>query len=84
MHPEGHDMLNQKAKVQGLVLNKLTAFHEAEFTFSPGINVFIGANSTGKSHVMKIIYSLLKVCETADLAGINSRSELEKATKDKS
>lgn len=76
-------MLNQNAKVKNLALNKFTAFNEAEFAFSPGINVLIGANSTGKSHVMKIIYSLLKLCERADLAGIRAQSELEKGLKDK-
>jgi energy-coupling factor transporter ATP-binding protein EcfA2 len=76
-------VLNQNLKLQNLALNKFTAFNEAEFTFSPGINVLIGANSTGKSHVMKILYSLLKLCERADLAGIRAQSELEKGLKDK-
>lgn len=76
-------MLNQNPKVQNLALNKFTAFNEAEFSFSPGINVFIGANSTGKSHVMKLIYSLLKVCERAHLTGTQTRLDLEKRLKDK-
>ncbi len=37
------------------------------FDFSPGINVLIGANSTGKSHVLKALYTLLKVAEEAQL-----------------
>lgn len=53
-------------KVQKLVLEQFTAFGErAEFAFSPGINVFIGANSTGKTHALKALYTLLKVCERA-------------------
>jgi AAA15 family ATPase/GTPase len=51
--------------VQGLRLQNFTTFEEAEFAFSPGINVLIGANATGKTHVLKSIYSILKVCETA-------------------
>lgn len=50
-------------KVQSLSLENFTAFEKASFDFCPGINVLIGANATGKSHVMKIIYILLKVCE---------------------
>jgi predicted ATPase len=47
--------------VTRLSLKDFSAFHEAEFTFSPGLNVLIGANATGKSHVMKLIYSVLKM-----------------------
>lgn len=50
-----------KAKVNALSLNQFTAFENANFDFSPGINVLIGANSTGKTHLMKIIYTILKV-----------------------
>lgn len=50
-------------KVQSLWLENFTAFEEARFDFCPGINVLIGANATGKSHVMKVIYTLLKICE---------------------
>ncbi|MFQ5617159.1 MAG: ATP/GTP-binding protein, partial [Anaerolineales bacterium] len=54
------------SKVQQLSLHQFMAFDEkTSFEFSPGINVFIGANSTGKSLVMKAIYALLKICETA-------------------
>jgi energy-coupling factor transporter ATP-binding protein EcfA2 len=37
-----------------------TAFEEADFSFAPGINVLIGENGTGKSHVLKSIYALIK------------------------
>ena len=30
-----------------------TVFDHAEFTFSPGVNVLIGKNGTGKTHVLK-------------------------------
>lgn len=50
-------------RVQSLFLENFTAFEEASFDFCPGINVLIGPNGTGKSHVMKVIYMLLKVSE---------------------
>ena len=34
-----------------------TAFKDLEVEFSPGINAFIGANSTGKTHLMKVCYA---------------------------
>ncbi|MGC1376524.1 MAG: AAA family ATPase [Anaerolineales bacterium] len=55
-------------KVQKLILEQFTAFDaRTEFEFSRGINVFIGANSTGKTHALKAMYTLLKICERAQL-----------------
>ena len=34
-----------------------TAFKDLEVEFSPGINAFIGANGTGKTHLMKVCYA---------------------------
>lgn len=34
-----------------------TVFTDIEIQFSQGINIFIGANSTGKTHLMKAVYS---------------------------
>lgn len=53
--------------VASLSLRNFSAFREAEFEFSPGLNVLIGANATGKSHAMKLIYSILKIKS----AGVN-------------
>jgi energy-coupling factor transporter ATP-binding protein EcfA2 len=47
-------------KVTELKLRNFTVFEGADFTFAPGINVLIGENATGKSHVLKAIYALLK------------------------
>jgi predicted ATPase len=58
-------MSNSSAKVKTLSLKQFTTFSDATFEFSPGINVLIGENATGKSYLMKIIYTLLKACETA-------------------
>ena len=34
-----------------------TAFKDLEVEFSPGINALIGANGTGKTHLMKACYA---------------------------
>ena len=34
-------------------LQRFTAFDDLEVEFSPGINALIGANGTGKTHLMK-------------------------------
>lgn len=66
-----------------LSLDQFTAFENAELEFSPEINVLIGTNSTGKTHVMKLLYSLLKVCETAHREKINSREKVEELLEQK-
>ena len=46
-----------------LSLKNVTVFDELSLSFSPGINVFIGPNGVGKTHVLKILYS---ACRAAD------------------
>ncbi|MBU0692783.1 AAA family ATPase [bacterium] len=45
--------------VTSLRLKNFTAFEDLDFRPSEGINVLVGSNGTGKTHVMKLIYSLL-------------------------
>ena len=40
-----------------ITFRKFTAFEELTLNFSHGINVFIGENGTGKTHVLKTLYS---------------------------
>ena len=42
---------------QSIKLEKFTAFEDLEMIFSPGINIFVGANGTGKTHILKLIYA---------------------------
>jgi energy-coupling factor transporter ATP-binding protein EcfA2 len=39
-----------------LTLRNFTVFKEAELQFSPGLNVIIGENGTGKTHLLKLSY----------------------------
>jgi energy-coupling factor transporter ATP-binding protein EcfA2 len=45
--------------VRLLQLKEFSAFESAHIEFVDGLNVFIGANGTGKTHVMKLIYTIL-------------------------
>ena len=40
-----------------LALKNFTVFADAKFAFCPGINVLIGANASGKTHVLKLLYA---------------------------
>jgi len=49
---------------KGMVVNKIqikdfTVFKDFEVDFSEGVNLFIGENGTGKTHLLKILYSYL-------------------------
>jgi len=39
-----------------LHLQNFTVFADADFQFGPGLNVLVGTNGTGKSHVLKVGY----------------------------
>ena len=43
---------------------KFTAFEKLEINCSPGINVFIGANGTGKTHILKCIYAACDITKS--------------------
>ena len=38
-------------------LENYTVFKDQQIEFCPGINIFIGENGTGKTHVLKVLYS---------------------------
>jgi predicted ATPase len=44
-----------------LHLKNFTVFADADFEFGPGLNVLVGTNGTGKSHVLKVGYIAARV-----------------------
>ncbi len=55
-----------------IVCERITAFEKISVELSPGINVFVGANGTGKTHLLKIAYSACDVSKT----GLNYAEKL--------
>ena len=45
-------------------LKNITVFEEMNISFNDGINVFIGENGMGKTHIMKLLYSACKAAKT--------------------
>lgn len=43
-----------------LDIKNFTCFPKAHLNFSPGLNVIVGENGTGKSHLLKLGYALLR------------------------
>ena len=43
--------------LKSIKFEEFTAFKKLEVAFSPGINIFIGENGTGKTHILKAAYA---------------------------
>ena len=52
-----------------LKLKNFTAFESLDMELSPGINVLVGANGTGKTHIMKACYALCDASKKQVTAG---------------
>ena len=48
-------------KIQSIRLENLTVFKDLTVNLSEGINVFIGKNGTGKTHLLKAIYGACEI-----------------------
>lgn len=49
------------SKITHIKLENFTAFAGLDQAFSPGVNVIIGANGTGKTHLLKVLYAACAV-----------------------
>lgn len=77
-------MSSAKAQAKGsailksATIKKFGLFSDETLEFSPGINVFIGRNGCGKSHLLKLLYTLVKECgRSADGAGVLDAEKLD-------
>ncbi len=43
---------------------KFTAFEQLKVKFSPGINIFVGENGTGKTHILKAAYAACDIAKS--------------------
>lgn len=50
--------------IEKIRFEKFTAFEKLEMNFSPGINILIGENGTGKTHVLKALYSACDITKS--------------------
>lgn len=53
--------------ISKIKLEKFTVFKKMEMSFSPGVNVIIGQNGVGKTHLMKVIYAACSVADKREL-----------------
>jgi energy-coupling factor transporter ATP-binding protein EcfA2 len=62
--------------LKSLEIKNLTVFATGNLQFSPHLNVFVGENGTGKSHLLKVLYAVL-----ATIAEEGRRSNIGSPTK---
>lgn len=67
-------------------IKRFTVFRDQPLTWSPALNVIVGENSTGKSHLLKLAYTLIATsaeCGRKPNAGEPTKAVLQKAYGDK-
>lgn len=69
-------MSNDYALIRSLVLKNFTKFEDLSLNFSPKINVIIGENGTGKTQLLKTIYSLESALEDKERMAVKEAVEL--------
>lgn len=50
--------------IEKIKFEKFTAFEKLEVKFSPGVNIFIGENGTGKTHILKAAYAACDIAKS--------------------
>lgn len=67
-------------------IRNLTVFKQADLEFSPGLNVIVGENGSGKSHLLKALYALIATSAQEGLkaqSGTPTKTGLQKIFADK-
>ncbi len=59
--------------IQSLRIEDFTVFSNSQLDFERNLNIFVGENGTGKSHLLKLAYSLLAVSSQGErMSGIQN------------
>lgn len=66
-----------------LIASNFTVFPSLELTFSPGLNIIVGENGAGKSHLLKLAYVLCAVSASMNKSPRQSKDEWQKRVADK-
>lgn len=69
--------------IKRLKVQNFAVFEKADLKFSPGLNVFLGENSTGKSLLMKLAYSCAWTSANIGKNDRRTKDELQRALADK-
>jgi len=59
-----------KTVLSSLAIKNFSVFRDEKLIFAPNLNVIVGENGAGKSHLLKLAYSLLAVSGEAGKSGL--------------
>lgn len=71
-------------EIKSIEIKEFTVFDDLKIEFSKGINVFVGENGTGKTHLMKLLYINKNYKEGDDLVELSKYFSCEQMLKPKS
>lgn len=69
--------------LQSLSIKNFTAFADTNLRFSNGLNVFVGENGVGKSHLLKLPYAVMRALAEPRLEARHTKSTLQRAIGEK-
>ncbi|MBC8009783.1 MAG: ATP-binding protein [Burkholderiales bacterium] len=69
--------------LQRLHIQNFTVFSDVELEFASGINIIIGSNGTGKSHLLKLAYTMARWSQESCKSSQNDKASQQKRLADK-
>ena len=69
--------------LKSLYIKNFTAFAETDLRFSDGLNVFLGENGVGKSHLLKLSYAVMAALAERRGEARHTKSRLQRAIGEK-
>lgn len=66
--------------IKKIIVKNFTILMNEEISFSPHLNIIIGENGTGKSHLLKLLYSVSSIFSQNNkkLNVLKNKSDLQK------
>ena len=65
----GYSYKIQENKIEIIRLENFTVFENFKLELSRGVNIFVGENGTGKTHLLKILYAVCLISSNPNLGG---------------
>ncbi|MCP4356224.1 MAG: AAA family ATPase [Proteobacteria bacterium] len=63
--------ISSKVTIRNIKIKNFTVFENEELILSDGLNIILGENSTGKSHLLRLLYSLIESNNTVSRNNVN-------------
>ena len=65
-------------KINKITIKNFTVFEDITIDFADGVNIFIGENGTGKTHLLKFMYAYLNKLSLHKVYGTKDTTELKR------